>query len=228
MDTHSSTTDRAAVATTVVVLTKSDSFESAVKNALPPAGYRIMRAGTVGRVVELADAGVDVAIIDGAQESQFDVSAVRSLRDRFSGFMIACAGEDGVGLRQELVAELKAVACPDMSPGTGGLVAEVERLASIRAHRRELEECEQGERDCTLRKPRLMRSFSRHRRLMLVIAAGVIVVTAIAVPLVVASLRRAKESVESGVDVTNEAINAIHRMEGYLQRDEERKTQRQK
>ena len=83
-------------------------------------------------------------------------------------------------------------------------------------------------RDCTLRKPRLKRSFAKRRRTMLLIAAAVILVTAIAVPWVVVSLRRARESVESSVDVTNETINAIHRMEGYLQRDEERKIQREK
>ena len=57
-----------------------------------------------------------------------------------------------------------------------------------------------------------------------VIAAVVIVVTGIAVPWVVMSLRSAKAAVESGADITN----AINRVEGYLQRDEQRELQREK
>ena len=97
-----------------------------------------------------------------------------------------------------------------------------ERRQEVDAHRRELEECERGERECVLRKPVPSRDGRRRRRLVIVLGVAVVVIAALAVPVIMAVMRSASNAARAGIEKTTETMDAVRRMEGHLQRDEAR------
>ncbi len=108
------------------------------------------------------------------------------------------------------------------SPDEHADTPDADRPAATDEHRRRLEECEQGVRECALRKPVAPRDRKRLRRRMLLLAVGVLIAAAVAVPVILAVARSAAERAGAGIDKVDRTLDSIQRAEGYLQRDEQR------
>jgi hypothetical protein len=211
----------------VCVLTRRAEFGSEIGRLLSGGVWLVRAAREVDEALELSDADDPCAVVfDAASYAEMSLREANNLRTGFPGRIVACIPAGLPVVRAEQLAELGVVRQLAFPVDPSGFVAEIERLAAIRAHRKKLEDCERGIRDCTLRKPTRERGARRHRRLLIVVGLVLAAATAIAVPIIVSTLTAAKSSVEAGVDAAGGTLDAIQRMEGYLQRDEERKVRR--
>jgi hypothetical protein len=99
------------------------------------------------------------------------------------------------------------------------LLAEVERLDLLAVHRKRLARWEKERKDAFAGAAAPRR---RRARAAWYIAACVAVCLGVGVPMVAGWLGRAAEAARSAVRKTGEALDSASRIEGYLERDEQR------
>jgi DNA-binding NtrC family response regulator len=206
----------------VLLVTSDATLRSSVAAAVDGERFSLACADDLAAAIAAGTGRrVDVAIVDAARTAP-QPGLLDELHRATDGCMIICIGErprdpSAYGTAKETVAAFVGADRVEAE-----LVSQLERVAAIREHRRELEACEEGEKACVITKPVSPRSDRRRRRTTLIVAAIVVVVTAVAVPVVVSIVRSTSRTVTTGVQKASDTMDAINRVEGYLRRDEER------
>jgi CheY-like chemotaxis protein len=207
---------------TVLVVSDDRELAGAVTGAVSPEGHSVLRAASLEEAARLAgerDAGV--AIVDLDMSPAPGRREVESLRRAGEGLGIVCvsSGPDGERARGATPDGAKCLGRP---PEAARLLAEIDRLVAISAHRRGLEECERREKECAVTRPVAPRSRRRFRRLVVLAALGVVLAAAVAVPLIVRFYRSASRAAKEGTEAVGGALESLERIEGHLKRDEQR------
>lgn len=182
----------------------------------------MVHAGSIEEAARLAvgrDVGVAIVDLDMLPAPRrHDIDALRRAGE---GPGLVCVSSEPDSERAR-AAVPDGAKCLRRSPEAAELLAEIDRLVAIGAHRRSLEECERGERECLVTKPVAPRSRRRYRRLVIFAALGVVLAAAVAVPVLVALYRSASKAAKEGTEAVKGALDSVPRIEGYLKRDEER------
>jgi DNA-binding NtrC family response regulator len=197
---------------------------SLLREALTRSGYLVEEAADGEEALEKALAeDVGLVLMDINMPRMGGLDAITAIRKACPEcFAICMTGEVGSA---EVDACMKAGAVSffrkpfDMKR----LMAEVGRLDLIAAHRRKLARWEAGAREADA-KSRSGALPGTRRRLKWLLVAGVAAaaLAAAAVPAVTAWMRSAASATASAAGRVNEALDSANRIEGYLQRDEER------
>jgi CheY-like chemotaxis protein len=210
----------------ILLVAPASAASEAVANMLRRSGHEVTRTEALADAFAAAEkAGADAVVLEVKSSTTLGVWEAKRAKTDFAGRLIVCVPPDEPDVRKELLAELLPAATL-IQGDDDALLEHVGRVMAIRRHRRELEECEEGLRECKLRKPRRERIFHRRRKAILVVSILIVVATAVAVPLVLMSLGSAADTVSNGVEDAADVVETMKRVEGYLQRDEERKIRR--
>ena len=206
----------------VLVVSDDRELGVAITDALSPGSRAVLQAGSFEEAAALAGEGdVGVAIVDLDTSPAPGRREIESLRSAGMGLGIMCVsiGADGERARKGVPDGAKCLGRP---PDAAALLVEIDRLVAIAAHRLSLEECERREKECAVTKPVAPRSRRRFRRLVLFAALGVVLAAAVAVPLIVRFYRSASRAAKKGTEAVGGALESLERIEGHLQRDEQR------
>lgn len=203
----------------IVLLSSDARLAATLDGALGPEGHSLVRVERLEQLRAILEGGtVDMAMIDLASPEAPAGGTMRAVHKAAAGAIIVCLADDAAKARADEALKLGATRCFARPPAKEELVSEVRRLLEVEAHRRELAACEEGAAACALRKPVRERDHSRARRRITVAAVAVIVAALVAVPVIIFMMGSASRA-------TTEAKNkldAIERIEGYLERDERR------
>lgn len=207
---------------TVLVVSDDRELSASVAKMLAARSGAVLQAGGLDEATRLAG-GRDfgIAVVDLDMSPAPGRREIESLRRAGEGPSIVCVSSEAYGERaREAVPD--GAKCLGRPPEAARLLAEIDRLVAIAAHRRSLEECERREKECAVTKPVAPRSRRRFRRLVLFAALGVVLAAAVAVPLVVRFYRSASRAAAEGTEAVGGALESLERIEGHLKRDEQR------
>ncbi|MHC4252704.1 MAG: response regulator, partial [Planctomycetota bacterium] len=214
-----------------------EALVASLKLALSLRGNEVVEVASCDAALDVARThGVDLAIIDLDLDPTPTGHDVRELRRVGRGCLVMCLADAASrGARDEATkaGATAVLARPQVGPRQGrtqaarppekdDLLREVGRLLMVREHRRGLVACEEGEAACVLKQPVAPRSRSRFRRAATIAAVVVVALAAVAVPVVLKLWRSAAKVVEEGGAAARDTAESIQRVEGYLQRDEQR------
>jgi len=210
----------------VLVADDDDAVRILLRDVLTGAGYRVEEARDGEEAVEKALAyHIDLVITDLNMPRMNGRQAVEKLRRASRDCFILCiTGECG---KEEIDAVLRAgaVKCLRKPFNVTELLAEIERLDLISAHRKRLADWERTRREPFARRDSSKKSGRRFRR-MVAAAVAIVALSAAAVPLVSEWLGAAGRAARAAVEKVAEAADSVSRVEGYLQRDEARELMR--
>ncbi|MHC4200483.1 MAG: hypothetical protein ACYSU0_10870 [Planctomycetota bacterium] len=207
---------------TVLVVSDDRGLSASVARMLAARSGAVLQAGGIDEATALArERDVGIAIVDLDMSPAPGRGEIETLRRAGEGLGIVCvsskAGDDRAG--SAVPDGAKRLGRP---PEATRLLAEIDRLLAIRAHRLSLEECERREKECAVTKPVAPRSRRRFRRLVLLAALGVVLAAAVAVPVIVHFYRSASRAAKEGTEAVGGALDSLERIEGHLKRDEQR------
>ncbi|MHC5053575.1 MAG: hypothetical protein ACYTKD_02530 [Planctomycetota bacterium] len=207
----------------IVLLSDDPRLAGSLEAALTPEGHSIVRVERMDQVLAVLEGGtVDMAMIDLASPAAPAGGEMHAVHRAAGAAIIVCLADDDAKARAEEALRSGATRCLARPPAGDELVREVSRLLEVEAHRRALAACEEGAAACVLRKPVHGRDRVRARR-RIAIAAALVIVAAlvaalVAVPVVMAVIWSASRATEEAKG----KLDAVERIEGYLQRDEQR------
>ena len=204
----------------IVLLSSDADLAETLEAALAPEGHSLVRVERREQLLAILEGGtVDMAMLDLASPEAPAGGEMRAVHKAAGAAIIVCLADDAAKARADEALKLGATRCLARPPAKDELVSEVRRLLEVEVHRRELAACEDGSAACALRKPvRDGRNRARARRRITIAAVAVIVAALVAVPVVIAMMRSASRASAEAKD----KLDAIDRIEGYLERDERR------
>jgi len=222
---------------TVLVADDDDDVREFLRTALASAGHFVEEARSGEEAIEKALAcGVDLVLMDLNMPGMGGRDAVKVLRrDLRDCFVICITGE---GSARDIAAALGAgaTACFRKPFDLDALMAEVRRLDLISAHRRRRNRWEALRRRAARagsiagRLRAWIRCCQRRHRLRLrwlvAGAVAVVVAAAAAVPVLSAWTMRGARAAASAAESVSDTMDALRRVEGYLERDEARELRR--
>lgn len=207
---------------TILVVSDDREPAASITEALSPGRHSVLQAASLEEAARLAgERDVGIAIVDLDMSPAPGRRDIEALRRTGEGLGIVCVSTEADSERVR-GAVPDGAKCLGRPPEAARLLAEIDRLLAIRAHRRSLEECERREKECAVTKPVAPRSRRRYRRLVVFAALGVIVAAAVAVPMIVRFYRSASKAAKEGTEAVGGALESLERIEGHLQRDEQR------
>jgi len=204
----------------ILVADDDDDFRVLMEKILSTNGYRAEFACDGREAVEKALAhGFDVVVVDLNMPHMSGHEAVKSIRSTSPDCIIMAV--TGECTQQEISEVLRAgaVACLRKPFEVDTFLGEMKRLEAIATHRRRRAERKRAEPGAHLAPAR--RHSCRGVCLALV-AVATVVVAAAAVPVLASLVSWAFGVARSASEAVHDAAGSAGRIEGYLQRDEER------
>jgi len=203
---------------TVLVADDDGQVRDLLRALLSGAGYAVEEAMNGQEAVEKALAyDIDLIITDLNMPQMSGREAIETLRRATRDTFIICITGEATRKEMDAAVHAGAVKCLRKPFAPQQLLSEVERLDLLAVHRRRLA---QRERELLAAAPLQRRG--RHKKWLLVATLVVVAAGAIAVPVIIVMMRAAGKA----ADKVKDATDAIDRVEGYLQRDEQREIER--